>query len=173
MLSGDNQATANAIGAAASIGDVRGGLLPADKTRAIEAMQASAPVAMVGDGINDAPALSTAAVGIAMGVGSTAVAVEAADIAIMGDHLTHLPDLIGHARRTRRIMVPNLVLSGAIIAVLIPTATVGALGLGLVVAVHEVAEIFVIANGLRARRGIAPHTAPDHEPASPPQPVHA
>lgn len=162
MLSGDNIATANAVGHAAGIDDVRGGLLPADKTSAIEQLQRSGHVAMVGDGINDAPALATADVGIAMGAGGTDVAIEAADIAIMGDQLTHLPDLIGHARRTRKIMVQNLALSGLIIAVLIPVAATGLLGLGAVVATHEIAEIVVILNALRARRGIAAHTADIH-----------
>jgi cation-transporting ATPase G len=166
MLSGDNQATATAIGRRSGIDDTRGGLLPADKTAAIEDLQAGGAVAMVGDGINDAPALATAEVGIAMGVGGTDVAIEAADIAIMGDHLTHLPELVGHARRTRTIMVQNLVLSGLIIAVLIPVATAGLLGLGAVVAVHEVAEIVVIANGLRARRALGGDPHHDNTPTT-------
>ena len=82
------------------------------------------------------------------------MAIEAADVAIMGDDLTHLPDLISHARRTRTIMLQNLALSGLLIAILIPIAVFGVLGLGAVVAVHEVAEIVVIGNGLRARRDI-------------------
>lgn len=159
MLSGDNTATANAVGRDAGIDDVRGGLLPADKSTAVREIQRAGVVAMVGDGINDAPALATADVGIAMGVGGTDVAIEAADIAIMGDNLTHLPGLIGHARRTRRIMVQNLALSGIIIAVLIPVAAAGLLGLGAVVALHEIAEIVVIANALRAGRGIVAHVA--------------
>lgn len=175
MLSGDNVATATAIGRDAGIDDIRGGLLPDDKTTAIRELQASGPVAMVGDGINDAPALATADVGIAMGVGGTDVAIEAADIAIMGDRLTHLPDLIGHARRTHKIMIQNLAMSGLIIAVLIPVAATGLLGLGAVVASHELAEIVVIINGLRARRGITADTA--HEDAavadSSPRVVHA
>ena len=162
MLSGDNAATASAIGRSAGIDDSRGGLLPADKAAAIEVLQATGPVAMVGDGINDAPALATASVGIAMGAGGTDVAIEAADIAIMGDDLGHLPDLIGLAKRTRRIMIQNLVMSGLIIAVLVPVAASGTLGLGAVVATHELAEIVVILNALRAHRGIAAHPVNEH-----------
>jgi cation-transporting ATPase G len=154
MLTGDNAATAAALAAQAGIDDVRAELLPADKTRAVEQLAAHGGVAMVGDGINDAPALATARVGIAMGAAGSDVAIEAADIAIMGDRLTHLPDVLDHAVRTRRIMIQNLVLSGLIIAVLIPVAAFGVLGLGAVVATHEIAEIVVIANGLRARRSI-------------------
>jgi cation-transporting ATPase G len=152
MLTGDNAATATALGHQAGIDDVRAELLPADKTTAITQLAATGGVAMVGDGINDAPALASAQVGIAMGAAGSDVAIEAADIAIMGDQLTHIPDLFDHAVRTRRIMIQNLVLSGAIIAVLIPVAAAGWLGLGAVVAIHELAEIIVIANGLRARR---------------------
>jgi cation-transporting ATPase G len=151
MLTGDQHRTATAIGAAAGIDDLRSELLPNDKLTAIEQLRSHGPVAMIGDGINDAPALATADVGIAMGAAGSDVAIEAADIAIMGDRLTHIPHLIDHARRTRRIMIQNLVLSGMIIAVLIPTAAAGLLGLGIVVAIHEGAEIIVIANGLRAR----------------------
>lgn len=162
MLTGDNDATARALAAQAGIDDVRSELLPADKTTAVEQLSGVGGVAMVGDGINDAPALATAQVGIAMGAAGSDVAIEAADIAIMGDRLTHLPDLLDHAVRTRRIMIQNLVLSGLIIAVLIPVAALGWLGLGVVVAIHEIAEIGVIANGLRARRNL--HT--ERPPAS-------
>ncbi|MCC6434379.1 MAG: cadmium-translocating P-type ATPase [Acidimicrobiales bacterium] len=169
MLTGDNTATAVALAAQAGIDDVRAELLPADKTRAVEQLAAHGGVAMVGDGINDAPALATAQVGIAMGAAGSDVAIEAADIAIMGDRLTHLPDVLDHAVRTRRIMIQNLVLSGLIIAVLIPVAAFGWLGLGAVVATHEIAEIAVIGNGLRARRrlhrggAIAPVTTSERE----------
>jgi len=162
MLTGDNSATAAAVGRAAGIDDVRAELLPADKTAAIEQLAARGAVAMVGDGINDAPALATATVGIAMGAAGTDVALEAADVAIMGDHLDHLPELVAHARRTRRIMVQNLALSGAIIASMIPVATFGWLGLGAVVAVHEGAEIVVIVNGLRARRRLSSDRSHTH-----------
>ena len=162
MLTGDNAATAATVARAAGIDDVRAELLPDGKTDAIERLARHGPVAMVGDGINDAPALATAAVGIAMGAAGTDVALEAADIAIMGDDLTHLPAVVDHARRTRRIMIQNLILSGLIIAGLIPVAATGLLGLGVVVAVHELGEIVVIANGLRARR----------QPTNPPAPTN-
>ncbi len=173
MLTGDNAATAAALATQAGIDDVRAELLPADKTRAVEQLAAHGGVAMVGDGVNDAPALATAQVGIAMGAAGSDVAIEAADIAIMGDRLTHLPDVLDHALRTRRIMIQNLVLSGLIIAVLIPVAAFGWLGLGAVVATHEIAEIAVIANGLRARRSIHRHDAGTHVTAPEPEVVHA
>jgi P-type E1-E2 ATPase len=162
ILTGDNPGTARAIGAAAGIDDVRSGLLPTDKSTVVEELQRRAPVAMVGDGINDAPALAVADIGIAMGTTGTDVAIEAADVAIMGDNLTHLPDLFADARRSRTIMLQNLALSGLIIGVTIPVATFGLVGLGAVVAIHEAAEILVIANGLRARR-TSHHHDHDHE----------
>ena len=164
MLTGDNDATARALGAQVGIDDIRAELLPSDKTTAVQQLSGLGGVAMVGDGINDAPALATAQVGIAMGAAGSDVAIEAADIAIMGDRLTHLPDLLDHAARTRRIMIQNLFLSGLIIAVLIPVAALGWLGLGAVVATHEIAEIGVIANGLRARRHL--HTEPRADSAT-------
>ena len=167
ILTGDNPGTAHAIGAAAGIDDIRAGLLPTDKSAAVAELQRRGPVAMVGDGINDAPALAAADIGIAMGATGTDVAIEAADVAIMGDNLTHLPDLFAAARRSRTIMIQNLALSGLIIGVLMPVAAFGLLGLGAVVAIHEAAEILVIANGLRARRTTHRHGAePEHDIAS-------
>lgn len=167
MLTGDSRATAETLAVAAGIGDVRAELLPGDKADAVAELARHGGVAMVGDGINDAPALALAQVGIAMGAAGSDVAIEAADIAIMGDRLTHLPEVLDHAVRTRRIMVQNLYLSGLIIAVLIPVAALGWLGLGAVVATHELAEIAVIANGVRARRRLHQRGTPGVTSAPP------
>ncbi|MFE4727376.1 heavy metal translocating P-type ATPase [Microbacterium sp. NPDC056736] len=152
MLTGDNARTAQAIAHEAGIADVRAEQLPADKATAIESLVAHRPTAMVGDGINDAPALATATVGIAMGVRGSAAAVESADIAFTGHDLRLLPGAIAHARRGRRIMTVNIGLALAIIVVLFPLALFGVLGLAGVVLVHEVAEVIVILNGVRAAR---------------------
>ena len=155
MLTGDNESTARALARRAGVGGVHADLLPADKAQVIEGLAALSPVAMVGDGINDAPALATASVGIAMGAMGTDVAIETADVALMGDDLRHLPETFRHARRAATIMRQNLFLSGSILALLVPLAATGVLGLAAVVAVHELAEVVVIANGIRAGRRTA------------------
>ncbi|CAN5229206.1 cation-translocating P-type ATPase [soil metagenome] len=152
MLTGDNSATALALARLAGISDVQAELRPEDKARIVDHLKSQRPTAMVGDGVNDAPALATADLGIAMGAMGTDVAMETADVALMGEDLRHLPQVLDHARRARRIMVQNLGLSIAIVTVLVPLALFGALGLAMVVATHEVAEVVVIANGVRAGR---------------------
>jgi cation-transporting ATPase G len=152
MLTGDNAATANALAAQAGIKDVHAELRPEDKSRIVAELSAGRPTAMVGDGVNDAPALATADVGIAMGAMGTDVAIETADVALMGEDLRHLPQVLDHARRTRNIMLQNIGLSLAIVVTLIPLAGTGVLGLAAVVFVHEIAEVVVIANGVRAGR---------------------
>ncbi|WP_438803950.1 heavy metal translocating P-type ATPase [Microbacterium paraoxydans] len=152
MITGDNQRTARAIAAQAGITDVRAEQLPPDKAAVIEQLAAGRPTAMVGDGINDAPALATATVGIAMGLKGSAAAIESADVAFTRNDLRLIPGALAHARRGRRIMTANIVLALAIIVVLFPLALFGVLGLAGVVLVHEIAEVFVILNGVRAAR---------------------
>ncbi|AVL96129.1 MULTISPECIES: heavy metal translocating P-type ATPase [Microbacterium] len=167
MLTGDNERTARAIAAQAGIDDVRAEQLPADKAHAIESLTTVRPTAMVGDGINDAPALATATVGIAMGLKGSAAAIESADVAFTGHDLRLIPGALAHARRGRRIMTANIALALAIIIVLFPLALFGVLGLAGVVLVHEIAEVVVILNGVRAARRPAAlrELAPAPEPA--------
>ncbi|MEW5811546.1 MAG: cation-translocating P-type ATPase [Actinomycetota bacterium] len=152
MLTGDNQATAAALARDVGIEAVHAELRPEGKARLIEQLRAQRPTAMVGDGVNDAPALATADLGIAMGAMGTDVAIETADVALMGEDLRHLPQTFTHARRARRIMLQNVGLSLGLILALLPLALFGILGLAAVVLVHELAEIVVIANGVRAGR---------------------
>lgn len=152
MLTGDNERTARALATQAGIEDVRAEQLPQDKTDAVAELVREAPTVMVGDGINDAPALATATVGIAMGAHGSAAAIESADVAFTGHDLRLIPAALAHARRGRRIMTWNIGLALAIIIVLFPLALFGVLGLAGVVLVHELAEVLVILNALRAAR---------------------
>ena len=152
MLTGDNQATAAALAAEVGIDTVHAELRPEDKAHIISQLRTRHATAMVGDGVNDAPALATADLGIAMGAMGTDVAIETADVALMGEDLRHLPQAFTHARRARAIMLQNVGLSLALITMLMPLALLGILGLAAVVLVHEVAEVIVIANGVRAGR---------------------
>ena len=152
MLTGDNLRTAMALAGQVGITDVRAELLPADKAAAIEEYSASRPTAMIGDGINDAPALAAADVGIAMGLTGSDAAIESAAVAFTGKDLRLIPTALLHARRGRRIMTGNIVLSLGIIVALFPLALFGVLGLAGVVLVHEIAEVIVILNGVRAAR---------------------
>lgn len=178
MLTGDNGRTARAVAEAAGITAVHADLLPEDKARLLPELSGGRPIAMVGDGVNDAPALATADIGIAMGAMGTDVAIETADVALMGEDLRHLPQVLAHARRARRIMLQNIGLSMAIITILIPLAAFGVLGLATVVLIHEVAEVLVILNAIRAARtqplpAVAPlraATAVHHDTQPPPPP---
>ncbi|GIF97648.1 putative cation-transporting ATPase G [Catellatospora citrea] len=153
MLTGDNERAARALAAQAGIDQVHADLRPQDKAALITRLRpGTGGVAMVGDGINDAPALATADVGVAMGAMGTDVAIETADVALLGEDLRHLPQLLGQARSARRIMLQNVGLSMAIIGVLIPLAAFGVLGLATVVFVHELAEVIVIGNAVRAAK---------------------
>ncbi|MCT1452781.1 cadmium-translocating P-type ATPase [Corynebacterium sp. p3-SID1145] len=150
MLTGDNTRTARALAEIAGIDDVRAELRPEDKASIVAELSSKTPTAMIGDGINDAPALAGATVGIAMGASGSDAAIESADVAFTGHDLRLIPQALQHARRGSRIINQNIVLSLAIIIVLMPLAISGVLGLAAVVLVHEVAEVIVILNGLRA-----------------------
>ena len=147
MLTGDNARTAKAIAAELGIDDVRADLKPDDKVAAVKALeQQYGPVAMSGDGINDAPALAT--VGLAMGTAGTDAAIEAADVALMGDDPTKVAYALRLAQRSQRISVQNIAFSLLVLAVLIPTAVLGVLGITAAVFAHEASELLTIANGL-------------------------
>lgn len=176
MLTGDQEVTAQAIAARAGIPSDRvwAGQLPADKARVVAELVDKSPTAMIGDGINDAPALAAATVGIAMGVTGSDAAIESADVAFTGSDVRLIPVALAHAQRGRRIMTGNIGLALAIIVGLFPLALFGVLGLAAVVLVHEVAEVIVIGNGLRAGRMPRQLTAlPESTPAAPPQVITA
>jgi cation-transporting ATPase G len=142
------------------IGSVHAELRPEDKADLLPRIARGRRIAMVGDGVNDAPALATADVGIAMGAMGTDVAIETADVALMGADLRHLPQTLAHARRARAIMLQNVGFSLLIVGALIPLAALGVLGLATVVVVHEAAEVLVILSAVRAARtrGLPGHT---------------
>lgn len=149
MLSGDNQSVADSIAAELGLDEARGGLMPEDKVEVIRALQAQeGKVAMVGDGVNDAPAMANAAVGIAMGAAGSDVALETADVALMADDLSHLPFAVGLSRRTSAIIRQNLWVSLGMVAFLIP-ATLFGLKIGAAVVFHEGSTLLVVANALR------------------------
>jgi len=152
MLSGDNAATAQAIAAGVGIQDVRAPLLPEDKLKAIEALQAQGPVAMVGDGINDAPALARASLGFAMGGAGTDVAIEAADVVIMNDDLRRVPEMLRLSRRTHTVLWQNIVLALGIKAVFLALAVAGQATMWMAVFADMGASLLVVGNGLRLLR---------------------
>ena len=150
MLTGDNARVAGAIAAQVSLTDFRAGLMPEDKLAALRALNGQYGVtAMVGDGVNDAPALAAATVGIAMGGAGTDVALETADVALMGDDLARLPFAVGLGRATRAIILQNLCIALGMIAVLIVAALTGFARIGVAVVFHEGSTLLVIVNALR------------------------
>ncbi|MCF3183006.1 heavy metal translocating P-type ATPase [Streptomyces polychromogenes] len=151
MLSGDDQRVADAVGNAVGMDEALGGLMPQDKVTEVARLRRTAPTAMIGDGVNDAPAMAGATVGVAMGAAGSAVALETADIALMSDDLRRLPFVTGLSRRASRIIRQNLWLSLGIVAVLVPATALG-LGIGPAVLVHEGSTLVVVANALRLLR---------------------
>ncbi len=153
MLTGDNPATAAAVAAEAGITDVRAGLMPDAKVAAVaELRDRAGAVAMVGDGVNDAPALAAASLGIAMGAAGTDAALETADIALMGDDLSAVPDTMRLARRTTRVIWQNIVFSIIVKAVFLVLAPLGLVSLWLAVFADMGTSLIVTGNGLRLYR---------------------
>jgi len=149
MLSGDNQSVASAIAKELGLDEAKGGLMPEDKVAVIKALKDKfGKAAMVGDGVNDAPAMANATVGIAMGAAGSDVALETADVALMADDLTHLPFAVGLSRRTSGIIKQNLWVSLGMVAFLIPATLLG-LKIGEAVIFHEGSTLLVVANALR------------------------
>ena len=153
MLSGDHAAAAQAVAAAAGVAEAHGQLMPADKLTRIAELQArSGPTAMVGDGINDAPALAAADIGIAMGAAGTDTAMEAADVVVMNDDLRRLPALIRLSRRTHAVLWQNIALALGIKAVFLVLALAGSATMWTAVFADMGASLIVVANGLRLLR---------------------
>ena len=153
MLTGDSRRTAEAIAAELGIDEVHAELLPHEKTHVLARLRAAhGPVAMVGDGVNDAPALAAADIGIAIGAAGTDVALETADVVVMGEDLRSLAYAVGLSRRTRRIVRQNLGFAVSVMAGLVTLALVGVIGLTAGVVGHEGSTIVVAFNGLRLLR---------------------
>jgi len=153
MLTGDNEITARAIAAELGIDDVKADLKPEHKIEAIKELeQKFGACAMVGDGINDAPALARATVGIAMGVAGTDAAIEAGDVALMADDLTKVSYAINLGKKAKRISNQNIVFSLLVLIALIPSALVGLIDVAIAVFFHEASELLAVANGLRVAK---------------------
>ncbi|MCX2726914.1 heavy metal translocating P-type ATPase [Thermomicrobium sp. 4228-Ro] len=150
MLTGDNERAARAIAREVGLDEWRADLLPEEKVAVVRELQAAGfRVAMVGDGVNDAPALAAADVGVAMGAAGTDVALETADVVLMSDDLTKLPYSIELSRAARRIIVQNLAIALAVIVILVTSILVRGVPLPLAVVGHEGSTIVVVLNGLR------------------------
>lgn len=149
MLTGDQKAVADAIGEEAGVDEVHAGLLPEAKVSAIHELKKHGRVMMVGDGVNDAPALATADIGVAMGAAGTDIAMETADVVLMGDQLENIPMLLGIARHAKKVLWQNLAFASAVILVLLIAAFGINLPLPMGVVGHEGSTVLVCLNGLR------------------------
>lgn len=155
MLTGDNAATASVVAKRVGIDEIRSELLPQDKVLAVEELvRKYQTVAMIGDGVNDAPALARASIGIAMGAAGTDAAIETADIALMTDDLSRLPWLIGHSRRTLSIIRQNIVFSLAVKLLFVGLTFAGVATLWSAIAADTGASLLVIFNGLRLLQNV-------------------
>lgn len=150
MLTGDNQLVADAVAQKIGITEARGSLLPEEKVAAIDELrQQENKLAMVGDGVNDAPAMAKSTVGIAMGAAGSDVALETADIALMADAIGNLPFAIGLSRKSKAVIRQNLVISLGVVALLIPLTISGAANIGPAIIAHEGSTLLVVFNALR------------------------
>lgn len=152
ILTGDSENVASKIADSLKINNYKAGLLPDQKVEFIKSISARKPIAMVGDGVNDAPALAASNLGIAMGAAGTDVALETADVVLMSDDLSKLPYMIRLARRTKRIVWQNIGFSLTVIAVLVASVFLFELPLTLGVIGHEGSTLIVVLNGLRLLR---------------------
>ena len=149
MLTGDQRLVAEAIAQEAKVDEVHAELLPEDKLNVIRKLKLEGTVMMIGDGVNDAPALAISDIGVAMGAAGTDVAMETADVVLMGDRLENIAILLAHARRAKRVLLQNLIFASGVIVVLIISALGLSLALPLGVVGHEGSTVLVCLNGLR------------------------
>ena len=144
---------AEAVGKATGIDEIHASLLPEDKLDVVAQLQRQGhTIAMVGDGVNDAPALATANIGVAMGAAGSAVAVETADIALMGDNLLKLPEAIGLAKRTVSVMRQNIAIALITVVLLLAGVFAGGVTMSVGMLVHEASVLVVIINAMRLLR---------------------
>ncbi|WP_030881036.1 heavy metal translocating P-type ATPase [Streptomyces sp. NRRL S-1868] len=156
LLTGDNERAARQLAAEAGVTEVRAGMLPEDKAAFVEEAQARGRrMLVVGDGVNDAPALAAAHAGIAMGTAGSDLALETADAVVVRDELATIPSLVQLSRTARRLVVQNLVVAGTFLTVLAAWDLIGTLPLPLGVAGHEGSTVLVVLNGLRLLREAA------------------
>ena len=164
MLTGDRQALASAIASRVGIDDVRAELLPEDKISQLIALQKTGPIAMIGDGLNDAPALIQADVGFAMGRSASDLALDSADVVVLSPHLSRIPQTVLLARATRRTLWQNIVLAIGIKVIVLLVTALGYGSMWLAVAADVGASLIVVANGMKLLRFNPPVCCPQHRP---------
>jgi Cd2+/Zn2+-exporting ATPase len=153
MLTGDHQNVGDTIAKQIGLTEAKGNLLPEDKVDAIKKLlQEDKKIAMVGDGVNDAPAMALSTVSVAMGAAGSDVALETADVALMSDKIEMLPFVIGLSRESKRIIKQNIFISLGVVALLVPVTILGLTNIGLAVLFHEGSTIVVVINALRLLR---------------------